>query len=234
LQKVKAAFVITGTLALILAGSANATRVSQAERKAINRTLDAFVDSAVKRQDVAASWNLVTPQLRAGVSRSAWENGNLPVYPYPARGTTFHSWTIDFASRNEVEFELMIPSRLSKSDSIQFTGTMRKLDGRWLVDSFNPAATFSGSGTVVGPHDFAASPGGGGGKGVARLGSAWIALPAVIIAAGLVFLLGWFVYTWVRNWRVRRAYRRPLEPIVVKRGDSEPTLVAKERGQADG
>jgi hypothetical protein len=231
---VKRALVITAFFALVLAGSAGAARVSQPERSAINRTLDAFVDSAVKRHDVAASWNLVTPELRAGVSRAAWDAGNLPVYPYPARGATFHSWTVDFASKNEVEFELMIPSRLSKSDSIQYTGTMKKIDGRWLVDSFNPAATFGAGGTVVGPHDFTASSGGGGGKGVARLGSTWIALPTALIGAGLMFLLGWLLYTWVRNWRLRRAYRRPLEPIVVKRRDSEPALVAKERGQADG
>jgi hypothetical protein len=230
---VKRALVITAALALILAGSASASRISPSERQAINRTLDAFVDTAVKRQDVAASWNLVTPELRAGISRAAWNKGNVPVYPYPAGGTTFHSWTIDYASRNEVEFELMVPSRRSKSDSIQFTGTMRKIGGRWLVDSFNPAATFSGSGTVVGPHDFTASASGGDAKRVARLGSTWIALPAALIGLGIVFVLGWFLYSLLRTRRARRAYRRPLEPIVVKRRDSEPALVAEERSQTD-
>jgi hypothetical protein len=234
LKSVKGLLVATAVLALMLAPPAGAARLSHADRQAINRTLDAFVDSAVKRKNVDGSWNLVTPELRAGVSRAAWDAGNLPVYPYPAGGTTFHSWTVDFASKNEVEFELMIPSRLSKSDSIQFTGTMKKVGDSWLVDSFNPAATFAGGGTVVGPHDFTASPGGGGGKGVARLGSTWIALPATLMGGALLILLGWFLYTWVRNWRVRRAYRRPLEPIVVNRGDSEPALVAEERGQADG
>jgi hypothetical protein len=234
LKSVKRVLVATAIIALVLASPAGAARLSRADRQAINRTLDAFVDSAVKRKNVDGSWNLVTPELRAGVSRAAWDSGNLPVYPYPAGGTTFHSWTVDFASKKEVEFELMIPSRVSKSDSIQFTGTMKKLGGRWLVDSFNPAATFAGGGTVVGPHDFTASSGGGGGKGVARLGSTWIALPAALIGGALVILLGLFLYIWVRNWRVRRAYRRPLEPIVVKRRDSEPALVTEERGQANG
>jgi hypothetical protein len=230
---VKRALVITAALALVLAAAANAARISPAERQAINRTLDAFVNNAVKRHHVDAAWNLVTPEMRAGVSRSDWDAGNLPVYPYPAGGTTFHDWTVDSATANEVDFELMLPSAKSKSDSTQFNGTMKKLSGRWLVDSFNPSATFGG-GAVVGPHDFTASAGGGGGKGVARLGSVWIALPAALIGLGIVFLLSWFLYTWVRNWRLRRAYRRPLEPIVVKRRDSEPALVAEERGQADG
>ena len=234
MKSVKRVLVVTAVLALVLASPAGAARLSHADRQAINRTLDAFVDSAVKRENVNGSWYLVTPEFRAGVSRADWDGGNLPVYPYPAGGTTFHNWTVDFASKNEVEFELMIPSRLSKSDSIQYTGTMKRIDGRWLVDSFNPAATFAAGGTVVGPHDFTASSGEGGGKGVARLGSTWIALPAALIGAALVFLLGWFLYTWVRNWRLRRAYRRPLEPIVIKRRDSEPALVAEKRGQADG
>jgi hypothetical protein len=231
---VRRALVVTAILTFVMAGSAGATRLPQAEREAINRTLDRFVNSAVKRHDVAASWNLVTPEMRAGVSRSAWDKGNLPVVPYPAGGTTFHQWTIDSASATEVDFELMIPSAKSKSDSIQFNGTMRKQQGRWLVDSFNPSATFGG-GAVVGPHDFTASSGGGGGKGVARLGSIWIALPAALIGAGLVLVLGWFLLVWVRSRRAyRRIHRRPLEPIVLKRRDSEPTLVTKESREADG
>src|SRR3954466_10093621 len=100
-----------------MAGPAGAAPPPIAEREAINRTLDRFVNSAVKRHDVAASWNLVTPEMRAGVSRSAWNKGNLPVTPYPAGGTSFHDWTTDFASATEVDFELMIPSERSKSDS---------------------------------------------------------------------------------------------------------------------
>jgi hypothetical protein len=231
---VKRALVVTAILALVMAGPAGAaTRLPRAERDAINRTLDQFVNSAVKRQNVDSAWNLVTPELRAGISRSSWDKGNLPVYPYPARGTTFHGWTVDFASPNEVDFQLMIGK--SKTDSIQFTGTVKKLQGRWLVDSFNSAATFSGGGTVVGPHDFTAPSGGGGGKGVARLGSTWIAVPAAIIGGGVLLVLGFFAFVWLRNrWAYRRAQLRPLEPIVVRRRDSEPALVAKEGSEADG
>ena len=229
------AFVVTAILVFALPGSASAARISSADRQEINRTVDAFLNSAVKRQNENASWNVVTPSFRYGVSRSAWAKGNLPVYPYPARGTTFHSWTVDSASATVVDFELMVPSRLSKSDSIQFQGEVKKIGGRWLINSFNPAATFGAGGTVVGPHDFTASSGGGGGKGVARLGSIWIAVPAGLIGACLVLVLGWFLLVWVRSRRAyRRIDRRPLEPIVLKRGDSEPALVTKERREADG
>ncbi len=230
----KRAFLVAAILSFVLAGPASAARISQADREAINRTVDAFVNTAVKRQNEDASWNLVTPGFRYGVSRSAWDKGNIPVYPYPARGTAFHSWTVDSASPTDVTFELMVPSRLSKTDSIQFQGEVKKVRGRWLVNAFNPAATFGGGGSVVGVHDFGASSGGGG-KGVARLGSTWIALPAALFGAGLVIVLGWCLLVWVRNRRAyRRVDRRPLEPIVVKRTDSEPAFVAKERSEADG
>src|SRR2546423_14116541 len=101
---------ITSLVALLLAPSAGAGRISPSGRRAINRTIDGFVNHAVKRQAVDAAWNLVTPELRAGVSRRAWDGGNLPVYPSRAGGTTFHEWTADSATANEVDFELMIPS----------------------------------------------------------------------------------------------------------------------------
>jgi len=149
---VRRAFVVTAILLFALPGSASASRISPADRQEINRTVDAFVNSAVKRQNEDASWNVVTPSFRYGVTRSAWAKGNLPVYPYPARGTTFHSWTVDSVSPTVVDFELMVPSRLSKTDSIQFQGEVKKIGGRWLINSFNPAATFAAGGTVVGPH----------------------------------------------------------------------------------
>jgi hypothetical protein len=229
---VRRGLLVSLILALVLAGSASAARVAPADRRAIDRTIDAFVDTAVKRENVAASWNLVTPELKAGVSREAWDNGSVPVYPYAAAGSRFRGWTVDSATPTEVDFELIIPSRKSKDDSMQFNGTVKKVGGRWLIDSFNPIATFGG-GAVVGPHDVLPAAAGGESKGVARLGSAWIAIPVALIAGGIVVLLVWLLFTLVRNRRARRAYRRPLEPIAVRRRESQPTLVAKERSEAD-
>ena len=65
------AIVVTAILAFALPGSASAARISSADREEINRTVDTFVNSAVKRQDEEASWNVVTPSFRYGVSRSA-------------------------------------------------------------------------------------------------------------------------------------------------------------------
>ena len=130
----------------------------------------------------------------------------------------------------------MVASRLSKTDSIQFQGEVKKIHGRWLINSFNPAATFAGGGTVVGAARFHGLSGWWRRRRRRRaLGSTWIALPAALIGAGLLFVLGWFLLVLgALSEGVSAIDRRPLEPIVVKRRDSEPALVAEERREADG
>ena len=71
-------------------------RLSPADRAAINATLDVFVNHAVKRKDVAKSYDVVTPELRGGMTRAQWSRGEIPVYPYPAAGRRFHEWTIQY------------------------------------------------------------------------------------------------------------------------------------------
>src|SRR5205823_13911239 len=117
-------------VALVLAVPAQA-RLAPADRAAINRTLDAFVATAVRRHDVAASYDLVTPQERGGMTRAAWAKGDIPVYPYPARGTSWHGWTLDYALPKEVAFELvLVPRHGSKLDPISFSASVKKIHGR--------------------------------------------------------------------------------------------------------
>jgi hypothetical protein len=195
------AIILTAVVALVVAAPANAGRLTRADRAAINRTFDVFVASALRRDNVAASYDVVTPQLRAGATRAQWANGNIPLYPYAARGTTFHNWTIDYVQGNEVGFQLMLEPRNPRQDSITFNGAVKEIRGRWLVDSFTPVATFATEGApkVVGPHDFAA-PSTEEGSGVPRLGAVWIALPASLLGLGLLVLLGFLVVGW---WRGR-------------------------------
>jgi hypothetical protein len=229
---VKRAIAGTAFLALVLAGSASASaQISPSERAAINRTLDGFINHALKRQDADAAWNLVTPDLRTGISRSSWDAGNVPVIPFRAGGKTFHQWTVDSATPTQVNFELIVPAAKTKDSSIQFFGTIKKIHGRWLVDAFNPSATFGG-GAVVSGSDYAPPPGGGG-TGEATLGSVWIVIPAVLIGAGILFLFGWLLFGWFRGRR-RREDLRPLDPLVIRKRESEPALVAEKRSQADG
>src|SRR5207248_11010719 len=75
---------------LAVAAPAEAARVSGSDRQEINAVLDQFVRHAVLRNQPEKAWGLVTSTLRGGTSRRDWARGNLPVYPYPAGGRTFH------------------------------------------------------------------------------------------------------------------------------------------------
>ncbi len=184
--------------ALVLAGSAQA-KLTRADRAAINRTLDTFVATAVRRHDVAKSYDLVTPQVRGGMSRRAWAKGDIPVYPYPARGTSWHGWYVDYALKNEVAFELVLqPHRGHKLDPISFSASVKRIHGRWLVDSFYPAAIFLSSHRVIGPKDFAA-PTLVSEAGNSRLGAIWVLVPMGFGALGLLAVIVFFVVNFARN-----------------------------------
>jgi hypothetical protein len=152
------ALLLIALLALVLTGTAGAARLTARDRAEISRTLDAFVNYGVKRHDVIKAYNTVTPQMRGETTRKQWKNGALPVYPFPARGTKFHNWTVQEVSGNEVDFQLILLARKgSGQGSIAFLGAMKKIQGRWLVDGFTPAAVFAPEGQrarVVGTNDF--------------------------------------------------------------------------------
>ena len=126
----KRTVVLITFLTFVLAGYASAAaRVSPSERAAINRTLDGFINHALKRQDVDAAWNLVTPDLRTGISRSAWDAGNVPVIPFRAGGRTFHEWTVDSATPTQVNFELIVAAAKTKDCMAPLTRIARREPG---------------------------------------------------------------------------------------------------------
>jgi hypothetical protein len=139
-------FVALVALALGFSSPASAARhhLSSSDRRAIDRTIDILVNTAVKRQDPAASYGVVTPTLRAGMTRKEWSRGSIPIYPYPARGTRFHGWTVKYVTPGEVAVELMLmPRRDAKVGPILFDIYLDPVRGNWLVDSFMPVATFA-------------------------------------------------------------------------------------------
>ena len=100
-------------VALAFAAPAAASpKLSPAQRAAITRSIDVFVNHAVKRVDAAAAFDVVAPEMRPGMTRKSWaHSADLPVYPFPARGKT-HPWNILYVTREEVGLELQLqPAR---------------------------------------------------------------------------------------------------------------------------
>jgi hypothetical protein len=152
--------------AAVSALPAQAGRLQPSERKEINTLIDRFVVLAVKRERPEAAWSLVTPEFRAGTTRSDWARGDSPAYPYPARGRTFHRWHLVWADRNDIGIDLIlqpVPRKRKQIGPIVFGLDLKRIHGRWLVDSFLPQATFAPEGQT--PRMFSerdVAPSGGG------------------------------------------------------------------------
>ena len=196
-------------------------RLTPASRRAIDALFDAFVPDAVERHDVARALPLVTPAFRAGVTRKEWMRGSLPVMPYDAVGRQFHGWTLIYAYPREVSVTVLLhPAPKETLGAVAFTAVLKKPRGRWLVDSFVPAASFAPKMShpkekphLLAQNDFmpaasapssqavAAAPTG---RGTDSLSTKWLLVPAAILALIVLVPIGAGV-THVR--RTRRAWR---------------------------
>jgi hypothetical protein len=200
-----AAFALS--LWLVAPASAASGHLSAADRKAINHTLEILVNHAVKRQNPGASYDIVTPTLRAGMTRKEWATGSIPVYPYPARGTSFaHAWNLKYVTPGEIAVELMLqPTSGAKVGPILFDVYLQPSRGRWLVDSFMPVATFAPLNArhtkvralndfmpIAGRGQFSAPIGHG------RVSSIYAYVPFAILGAILAALAGAFVVGGLR------------------------------------
>ena len=183
--------------ALLLAGTAVASgrHLTAADRETISRNIDTFVNHAVKRQDVAASYDVVAPELKEGITRKEWATGDIPAYPYPARGTT-HGWTILYVTRDEVAVNLILrPKPGVKMRGILFNLYLRPAHGKWLIDSFMPAATintelFGGAARVTSVRDFSPGAQSGGPHGKPLVSSVVAYVPFAVLALVLLALAG--------------------------------------------
>jgi hypothetical protein len=179
------------------------------DRAAINRLLDRFVVTAVARRNPAEAFALATPALRAGTTRTAWNRGDVPVQPLPVRGTRFHGWDPSYSFRNEVNFELLVHARAgSRPSAITYSVDVKRINGRWLVDSFIPNAIFDppgAKGRVITQLDY-----GPGARTVAaekHVSSVWRNLPLLLLALPVLGLLGLLGYGLHRHRRNKRIYR---------------------------
>ncbi len=185
--------------------------LSAADRRAIAQTLDQFVPAAVRREKPGAAYDLVTPAMRQGMTRAQWASGQIPVYPYPARGTHFGGWSFVESYRNAVSFDLYLQPQPGQSDlgPIVAGVGLKRVHGRWLVDSFYPKQSFPP--VEPAPAKATAKPASGStsapGATKGRLGALWFVLPGVLIGLFLAVLLAFVVAGWRRNRRAVRAYR---------------------------
>jgi hypothetical protein len=202
-------------VALPAGASADSQRVPPADRAAINRLLDQFVPDVVAQKNLKRGWALVGGYART-VSYAQWLKGNTSVQSYPAKGTHFHGWTVNYASPGDVGFDLLLQPTKRSLGAWSFRAEAQRLHGSWKITTWYPVATFAPPGrtqTVLGPNDL-----GAGNSAVApgtdrgRLG-AWALLVPVLGLALLALVV--FSVLGVR-WARRRSRVREIQRALAR------------------
>ncbi len=103
-----------------------------------------FIGTAVARQHVDQSWDVVAPTLKAGYTPAQWKKAEeLPVVPYPGVDTKHVQYYLDYASTKEILVEVGLagkPGVSSRPVTFQL-GLVPGEGGRWLVDYWMPRWT---------------------------------------------------------------------------------------------
>lgn len=121
--------------------------LTRADRRQIDSTLERFVQDAMGRADLTASYWLATPNLRSGMTLAQWQRGNIPVYPYTARPGSTEGWNLQYLEPGHAALEVFLqPGRTEKLGPVTVAVDLRRQAGRWRVDALAPTAIFSKAG----------------------------------------------------------------------------------------
>src|SRR3954465_7583728 len=186
--------------------------MTPARRQAVDRILDTFVPAAVERKDPLRALPLVTPAFRSGTSPQEWRRGQLPVFPYDTRNRSFHTWTLNYSYPREMSIEILLhPAPKETLGSLAFTAVLKQTKGRWLVDSFVPAASFAPEKKVpkiLASPDFTPFADG---RGSNRLSAQWLLVPAAVLALIVLVPIGIGLAKLRRSRRAWRDYHASLD-----------------------
>jgi hypothetical protein len=198
-------------------------RLTKADREVALRSALQFVNTAVARRRVERSYDLVTPELRQGMSRSEWGKGEIPVVPFPAAEVRVR---VDYSYANELGLTmLLLPAATSRAAPASFNMDLRAVGSaqkrRWLVSSWTPIANTT---QLPVAQEAESGPGAAGFPNVgavresqrgleAPLGAIWIIVPLSIFGLAVMVPVALGVRSWLQNRRALREYERtrPLD-----------------------
>jgi len=180
-----------------------ASRLAATDKRELAATIDRFVSSAVQRHDLAGSYDLVTAAFKVGITRRAWAHGTTRVMSYPARGSHF-GWTPQYATRDDVVADLLLqPRKHVRTGQMIFTIELKRVHGRWLVDSLKAAADY-------GPNAIGRST-------TRKVNRLLLVVPALVLLLIVAVPAAIAIRGWRRNRRAERAFgnrlRKELPPL---------------------
>jgi hypothetical protein len=181
--------------------------------------VDVFVTTAVLRRHLAESYDLVTPQMRQGMSRSQWATEDLPIVPFPARDFVLAKSKLSYSHGNIARYDVAMLARPQGQTpsglfSIELHALSRAGHRHWLVDYWQPIGGGISTPPVprANPLDLRNQPS----ETTQPLGTSWVFVPVAVLSLIVLLPLGLGVRGWVRTRRIDRAYARktlpPLKP----------------------
>jgi len=103
-----------------------------------------FILTAVARRNLSRSYAITHPELRQGLSRAEWEQGNIPVQFYPADAIDTATFKIDESTPDEAVLEVaLVPKKGAQVKPQIFFIGLKKVGGKWLVYYWAPRAAVS-------------------------------------------------------------------------------------------
>jgi hypothetical protein len=191
--KVRGVFALVIALMLPATTTAATPRTVKPDRAAINRLLDEFIPAAVAQQNLQRGWELSAGAART-VSHREWMKGNTSVQKYPAKGTMFRGWTVNYSYPGDIGFDILLQPTTRSLGAWSFRAEAQRIRGSWRITTWYPVATFAPPGktqTVVGPNDFGSADSGASGAGAgSRLGPWVLVLPIAFVGGIALVAIG--------------------------------------------
>jgi hypothetical protein len=192
--------VVFALATLVVAAPASAG-VSKADRAGVNALLDKFIPQVLAGKD-----------LKAGKALVGGYVGVDTIQRYPAAGTRFHGWLLNYATPGDVGFDITVqPVNKRKIGAWSFRGEAQKVHGVWKITDWYPVAQFQPLGKaawVNGPNDL--SPGAAGGLGPISRSTTYLFGLGALVAAILLVASALGFRKWLRTRSRVRAIERTL------------------------
>ena len=123
---------------------------AQAARKSVPFSPDArkvaaeFLQTAVPRENLRRSWDIVHPEMKQGYTLNDWMTGTIPVQFYPTQALDLATFKIDESYEDEAVIEVaLLPKKgADVKPQIFFVG-LKKHKGKWLVNYFAPRSAIA-------------------------------------------------------------------------------------------
>lgn len=194
-----------------------ATPLPKSDLAATEQALDHFVLTAVLRRHLDDSYDLVTGQLRAGMTREEWDTGDIPVVPFLAKDFAFAKSKLRYSHANFARYDVLIWAKPhATTSSTSFSMELRAVGAgksrHWLVDYFQPLG--GGLSMPANPPRNPLSVRSQPSATNAPLSAAWVFVPVSLFSLIVLVPTGLALRGWLRNRRADREYEtRALPPL---------------------